>query len=228
MCFQIGLGNMPPNTTQATLERVFSLFGNIESIRVLSHKNCAFINYDSVENASDARDALLQNDLRVQDLWGVRIGFAKVPLATNNNNNNSNKTSPKHTLSHANSNDDIMNGQPNMELWSIMKQFGAPDGAIDLVKCKYYSDFTLDLRSNDITYTIIALQSSSYFESIPPVPEYGLHRRHDAPKLREIRKRLDMVTEASEADSIALDCIDELAEICSGNEYKNSVCVLLF
>lgn len=63
-----------------------------------------------------------------------------------------------------------------------------------------------------------ALQSSSYFESIPPVPEYGIHRRHDASRLRDIRKKLDVVTEATEADSIALDCMDELAEICSGKK----------
>lgn len=65
----------------------------------------------------------------------------------------------------------------------------------------------------------IALQSSSYFESIPPVPEYGLQRRHDATILREIRKRLDGLTskdDHKEADSIALDCMDEISEICSG------------
>ncbi|KAI7896233.1 armadillo-type protein [Mucor mucedo] len=172
------LGNMPANTTQATLERVFSLFGAIESIRVLSHKNCAFINYDTVESASDARDALLQNDTRVQDLWGVRIGFAKVPLL--------NKATSKQAL-----NDET---HINMELWTIMKQLGAPENTIELVK---------------------SLQSSSYFESIPPVPEYGVHRRHDAANLRDIRKRLDATTDIAESDSIALDCMDELAEICS-------------
>lgn len=175
---------MPATTTQAILERVFSLFGAIESIRVLSHKNCAFINYDSVESASDARDALLQNDTRVQDLWGVRIGFAKVPLL--------NKIPSKQTLL----NDDI---NVNMELWTIMKQFGAPENTIELVK---------------------SLQSSSYFESIPPVPEYGIHRRHDAARLRDIRKRLDATTESAESDLIALDCMDELSEICSGKVGK--------
>jgi hypothetical protein len=63
---------------------------------------------------------------------------------------------------------------------------------------------------------ILALQSSSYFESIPPVPEFGIHRRHDANKLREFRKRLDNATDSTEADMIAMECMDELAEICSG------------
>lgn len=65
-------------------------------------------------------------------------------------------------------------------------------------------------------YIVIALQSASYFDSIPPVPEYGTHRRHDATKLREIRKKLDTITGTNEADIIAMDCMDELAEICSG------------
>lgn len=187
---------MPATTTEAILNRVFSLFGSIESIRVLSHKNCAFINYETVESASDARDALLQNDPRVQDLWGVRIGFAKVPLLSNNNKPS---PSPKQPLSNASSIEDISTNQFNTELWSLMKQLGAPDTAIDLVK---------------------SLQSSSYFESIPPVPEYGLHRRHDASKLREIRKKLDIATDKVEADTIAMDCLDELAEICSGKNKK--------
>lgn len=113
---------MPPNTSQAALEKILSLFGPIESIRVLSHKNCAFINYDTIESASSARDALLQNDPRVQDLWGIRIGFAKAPVFS---------SKPKQTPS----NED-MNGQANIELWSIMKQFGAPENAIESVRCK--------------------------------------------------------------------------------------------
>lgn len=77
---------------------------------------------------------------------------------------------------------------------------------------------TFFLLKNDSLLTVFkkALQSSSYFESIPTVPEYGIHRRYDANKLREIRKRLDNANDTSEADMIAMDCMDELVEICSG------------
>ena len=124
LLFLKGLGNMPSNTTQSTLERILSLFGTIESIRVLSHKNCAFINYETVESASHARDALLQNDPRVQDLWGIRIGFAKVPVL------------PIKLKNGIASNEEHVNSQVNLELWSIMQQLGAPENALGLVKCK--------------------------------------------------------------------------------------------
>jgi hypothetical protein len=206
----LGLGNMPPGISQSVLQRTLSSFGVIESVRVLSHKNCAFINYEKEQSANAARDALIQNDLSVQELWGIRIGFAKVPI------NNRSSNAHNKLLSKSSSNEDIMDGETNRELWTIMKRLGVPDTAIDLVKCKY--TFKLNLAI-DINHDI-ALQSSSYFESIPPVPEYGLQRRLDAAKLKEIRKRLDALVskdDSKEADSIALDCMDEIAEICSGN-----------
>lgn len=197
------LGNMPPGISQSVLQRTLSSFGVIESVRVLSHKNCAFINYEKVESAQAARDALIQNDPSVQELWGIRIGFAKVPISSKAAN------AYNKLLSKSTSNEDMLDGETNWELWSIMKRLGAPDTAMELVK---------------------SLQSSSYFESIPPVPEYGLQRRHDAAKLREIRKRLDSLSskeDHKEADAIALGCIDEIAEICS-DYIGNTVAQRLF
>ncbi|GAN10525.1 hypothetical protein MAM1_0366d10067 [Mucor ambiguus] len=197
------LGNMPAGMSQSVLQRTLSSFGVIESVRVLSHKNCAFINYEKEESAKAARDALIQNDPSVQELWGIRIGFAKVPI-----NSKAASTYSK-LLSKSSSNEDMLDGETNWELWSIMKRLGAPDTAMELVK---------------------SLQSSSYFESIPPVPEYGLQRRHDAAKLREIRKRLDSLSsndDHKDADSIALDCMDEIAEICS-DYIGNTVAQRLF
>ncbi|KAK4512353.1 glutamine--fructose-6-phosphate transaminase (isomerizing) [Mucor velutinosus] len=197
------LGNMPPGISQSALQRTLSSFGVIESVRVLSHKNCAFINFEKEESAKAARDALIQNDPNVKELWGIRIGFAKVPI------NSKAANSYSKLLSKSLSNEDMLDGETNWELWGIMKRLGAPDAAMELVK---------------------SLQSSSYFESIPPVPEYGLKRRHDAAKLREIRKRLDSVTskdDHKEADSIALDCMDEIAEICS-DYIGNTVAQRLF
>ncbi|KAL7311593.1 hypothetical protein PS15m_009332 [Mucor circinelloides] len=197
------LGNMPPGISQSVLQRTLSSFGVIESVRVLSHKNCAFINYEKEESAKAARDALIQNDPSVQELWGIRIGFAKVPI------NSKSANAYSKLLSKSSSNEDMMDGETNRELWSIMKRLGAPDTAMQLVK---------------------SLQSSSYFESIPPVPEYGLQRRHDAAKLREIRKRLDSLTSKNdhkEADAIAMECMDEIAEICS-DYIGNTVAQRLF
>lgn len=128
--YKIGLGNMPPGISQSVLQRTLSSFGVIESVRVLSHKNCAFINYEKEESAKAARDALIQNDPSVQELWGIRIGFAKVPI------NSKSANAYSKLLSKSSSNEDMMDGETNRELWSIMKRLGAPDTAMQLVKCK--------------------------------------------------------------------------------------------
>lgn len=121
---------MPSGISQSVLQRTLSSFGVIESVRVLSHKNCAFINYEKEESAKAARDALIQNDPSVQELWGIRIGFAKVPI------NSKAANAYSKLLSKSSSNEDMLDGESNWELWSIMKRLGAPDTAMELVKCK--------------------------------------------------------------------------------------------
>lgn len=81
------MGNIPGNTTPTSLQNLFTKYGNIESVRVLSHKNCGFINFDLVESAIAARDALLQNEVGAQGFNGARVGFAKIPPPTTTNNN---------------------------------------------------------------------------------------------------------------------------------------------
>ena len=58
------------------MEKVFGYFGTIESARVLSHKNCGFINFLRVEDAVEAR-----KHMNGKEISGaiVKIGFAKVP-----------------------------------------------------------------------------------------------------------------------------------------------------
>lgn len=108
---------MPTGTTQASLQRLFSAFGNIESIRVLSFKNCAFINFEELNSAIFAREALVKNETVVKELWGVRVGFAKAPTKT--------------TVSKPD------NSQINHEMWTTMQQLGADSKDVELVTCKY-------------------------------------------------------------------------------------------
>jgi hypothetical protein len=72
-----GIGSLPPNTTSAKLHSLFSPFGNIESARVLTHKNCGFINFDTVESAMAAKKALQHKEVLGSGTGAVRIGFAK-------------------------------------------------------------------------------------------------------------------------------------------------------
>lgn len=63
----------------AILRTIFQAFGAIESVRVLSHKNCGFINFDYQEDAVRARKSLQNKEILGPGTGAVRIGFAKVP-----------------------------------------------------------------------------------------------------------------------------------------------------
>jgi hypothetical protein len=63
----------------AILRTIFQAFGDIESVRVLSHKNCGFVNFDHQEDAVKARKMLQNKEILGPGTGAVRIGFAKVP-----------------------------------------------------------------------------------------------------------------------------------------------------
>uniref|UniRef100_V5F324 RNA-binding protein n=2 Tax=Kalmanozyma brasiliensis (strain GHG001) TaxID=1365824 RepID=V5F324_KALBG len=73
------VGSIPPSTSTETLVSIFAPFGPIESIRVLTSKSCAFINYERLEDAMAARKALHGREVLGPEVGTVRIGFAKVP-----------------------------------------------------------------------------------------------------------------------------------------------------
>ncbi|KAI8140594.1 armadillo-type protein [Fennellomyces sp. T-0311] len=203
------LGNIPPGTAPSTLSQIFSAFGKIESVRVLSHKNCGFVNFELVESASKAREALLQNEIGVQGFTAVRVGFAKVPPAKTNSADGVAASGGGTKLQASNDRATVNDGESWLyDLWDIMKQFGADEQSLSLVKA-------LEAPSN-------------YFDSIPPVPELGVNRKFDASRLREIRKKLDNATRGGkEVEAIAYDCMDEIAEL-SSDYIGNTVVQRLF
>lgn len=73
------IGSIPNTTTPATLLSLFQPYGPIESARVLTHKNCGFINFERVDDAVRARKMLSGRDLLGTEVGAVRIGFAKIP-----------------------------------------------------------------------------------------------------------------------------------------------------
>ncbi|CAO3617139.1 unnamed protein product [Cunninghamella echinulata] len=75
------VGNIPSNINTAILHAIFQAFGPIESIRVLSHKNCGFINFEHQEDAVLARKHLQNKEILGPGTGTVRIGFAKAPTA---------------------------------------------------------------------------------------------------------------------------------------------------
>lgn len=73
------IGSIPPTTSSDVLVSVFAPFGSIESVRVLSSKSCAFINFERTEDAMTARKLLNGRDVLGPEVGAVKIGFAKVP-----------------------------------------------------------------------------------------------------------------------------------------------------
>ena len=66
------------------LNHIFSNFGVIESIRILPDRECAFINYMTVEEASRAKDIVLNKmSSRLSNVHPVKVGFGKADVGTN-------------------------------------------------------------------------------------------------------------------------------------------------
>lgn len=74
------IGSIPAATTTTTLLNLFAPFGPIESVRILTHKNCGFINFERVDDAVRARKTLNGRDALGTEVGAVRVGFAKVPI----------------------------------------------------------------------------------------------------------------------------------------------------
>ncbi|KAK0902276.1 hypothetical protein LTR91_019088 [Friedmanniomyces endolithicus] len=61
-----------------------------------------------------------------------------------------------------------------------------------------------------------AMSFESYYFEVPPIPESSHNRMHDAPRLREIRKRIDNNScTAIELETIAMEILPEIAELAS-------------
>ena len=218
------LGNIPASTTVSSLNVIFSQFGAIEFARVLTHKSCGFVNFENVQSAIAARAQYNGKEI-FPGCGPVRIGYAKEQSTSNTPGANGAYPSPSPdpfvsktkadnsanaavTQSTGNINADTAAAAlatPNLldlrdEIRSIVQQFGA---------------------SNDDQMRIIgnletAISFEEYQREVPPIPEPSHSRVHDAPRLREIRKRIDNNSCSSmEIENIAMDMIPEIAELAS-------------
>ncbi|KAF7727345.1 hypothetical protein EC973_007654 [Apophysomyces ossiformis] len=122
------LGNIPSGMNPTKIRQLFSPYGAVESVRVLSHKNCAFVNFEHVENAVAARDALVKKEIAGQSFAGVRAGFARVPpMKTSQSSSPGSKA--RGDREEEDEEDAWLNG-----LWEIMQQFDVDDEASGLIE----------------------------------------------------------------------------------------------
>ncbi|KAF9115553.1 hypothetical protein BGX27_007440 [Mortierella sp. AM989] len=235
------IGNIPSSTTPATLHAMFTHFGAIESARVLTHKSCGFINFESMEDAVVAKKVMHGQEIFGPGTGAVRIGFAKVPP----------KQSPTDSPSPGHGDPLDMNGEIKssvllsnkvskqdtegpteldrmLSLMNMANKGQSPIKSTDreptatedpaLERQAMLREFSADgepeLPQEPIPVSLT--EPITYFSSIPPVAEPSPHRRLDAPRLREIRKRLDSGhCTQKELDNLSNECMDECVELCS-------------
>ncbi|PKK52416.1 hypothetical protein CI102_7648 [Trichoderma harzianum] len=231
------LGGIPTSTTTSTLVEMFKSHGPILSARVLTHKNCGFVNFERVESAVSAKASMNGKEI-FPGAGPIRINFAKPPSASNTPGHDGAFPSPspdpfgktqdigKGALaagpgeSASAAAGALTSATPTLpplrdmvtDILDIVGEFGATDED--------------KARISKILQS--AVQYNSYVEEIPPVREPTHTRVHDAPKLRDIRKRIDnqMLSQA-EIESIAVDMLPEIAEL-SSDYLGNTVVQKLF
>ncbi|ETN46568.1 uncharacterized protein HMPREF1541_00753 [Cyphellophora europaea CBS 101466] len=225
------IGSIPNSTTMSSLDAIFSRFGPIESTRVLTHKNCGFVNFENADNAVRARQILNGKEI-FPGAGPVRIGFAKAPT--------SNAMTPSEPMltptsaenekpSGAGAKGDVMPepssaapstsasmvdrlGELQPEILQIVTEFGAPPQDIPVISANIQS----------------AAAYKSLKREVPPIPEPSATRMYDAPRLRDIRKRIDNGTcGLQEIEQIAMDMLPEIAEL-SSDYLGNTVVQKLF
>ncbi|KAG1056274.1 hypothetical protein G6F43_001823 [Rhizopus delemar] len=207
------VGNLPANVNATMLKNIFQAFGHIESVRILTHKNCGFINFEHQEDAVRARRALQNKEILGLGTGPVRIGFAKVP--TINNSTDEEEMADNYQVAQwataimmanmmmNNNTNAVMGEQPSLytaiasERLFIMKQLGIEP-------------------SDKLKVERIPL---IYRSAIPPVPELGSERKLEPLSLREMRKVLEGEEQISleQVELIASECMEEIVELCSGN-----------
>ncbi|KAG6070349.1 hypothetical protein E4U33_004235 [Claviceps sp. LM78 group G4] len=243
------LGGVPTSTTTSTLVEMFKSHGPIISARVLTHKNCGFVNFERVESSVAAKASMNGKEI-FPGAGPIRINFAKPPSASNTPGHDGLYPSPSPdpfakgqdnatgkasgsgpgsgsgTGLAASAAGDAAGGAPlgtctptvppladmPQDILDIVEQFGATGEDKSMISRNVQS----------------AISYTSYVEEIPGIREPAHVRVHDAPKLRDIRKRIDnQLLSQSEIEQIATEMLPEIAEL-SSDYLGNTVVQKLF
>ncbi|WVR03620.1 hypothetical protein IAU60_000613 [Kwoniella sp. DSM 27419] len=233
------IGSIPGTTSPSTLLQIFSPFGPVESARVLMNKCCGFINFERLDSAVSARNALNGRDILGSDVGIIRIGFARVPTKSPTIGGHDDDTPTSNSLTSA------LNSVQGAASVSTKQQLSAEGGGLE----NYRSPLVLDLvkqgvheqvlekgldqdgvvsdqqmimqvmsaqpaEDNDIKAAAEPRPPVTYYTTIPNVGDRGI-RRSDSSRLKELRKKLDSYCTQEEIDMITVDIMEECAELAS-------------
>ncbi|GAA5797070.1 hypothetical protein HPULCUR_002448 [Helicostylum pulchrum] len=240
------VGNIPANMNPAILRTIFQAFGTIESVRVLSHKNCGFINFEHQEDAVRARKTLQNKEILGPGTGAVRIGFAKAPP---NNPDEAEEiaatpqqptiqpssTTPiqpspspppasVHNTTTSNGSETYQNAQWTTAMMMTSMMMNA-SGQQPATQPSLYTaiaserQFIMQQLGFEVSEKMKEEERVplTYFSVIPTVPELNSDRKLEPLRLREMRKRLENDEQQSleEIECVALECMDEVVELCS-------------
>ncbi|KAI8369221.1 armadillo-type protein, partial [Radiomyces spectabilis] len=228
------IGNIPGPTTSSALLSIFSVYGAIESVRVLTHKNCAFVNFEQQEDAVRAKKALHNKEITGPGTGAVRIGFAKVPTKTTNLSpsggtavdgfdatmQSEKSKSPLNWPSSSPNNTNMDGYQAQQMMIYMMTEMMGGDSANIFAAVAAERQLIMKEfgeEDNDGPVFDELHMPAAYYSTVPAAPELGQTRKIDIARLREIRRKLDIgsFVPTRELENIANECIDELVELCS-------------
>ncbi|KKZ62012.1 hypothetical protein EMCG_03473 [[Emmonsia] crescens] len=233
------IGSIPVSTTVTSLDAIFNVYGKIESTRVLTHKNCGFVNFERVESAIQAKSLLNGKEI-FPGAGPVRIGYAKVPgtsgAGTPGQNGDHQSPTPDPTasgLGRGGNNSDGQDGASGTDNTNgpapntpTIPQLSELQPEMTQIVAEFDAS---EEECQNITASIQrAVAFKTFVDEIPPIPEPSQTRVHDAPKLRDIRKRIDNGTLAvNEIEETANGMLPEIAEL-SSDYLGNTVVQKLF
>ncbi|KAF7722605.1 hypothetical protein EC973_002918 [Apophysomyces ossiformis] len=217
------IGNLPVNTTPAILRSLFQPYGPIESVRVLSHKNCGFVNFQFQEDAVRARKMLQNKEVLGPGTGIVRIGFAKVPI--NNIMDEDDPLSLNSTLSNISTPESYQATQwaTAMMVTRMMMHSSGQEQEIlsETEPSSLYRAIEAERRfimqqlGQPMDKTQVQREPLSYRSVIPTAPELASDRKIEPLRLREIRKGFDSRQALGDVENIARECMEEILELCS-------------
>lgn len=209
------LGKLPSSATPQALHQIFSAYGTVESARILTHKNCGFINFADSQSALHALQQLNGKEF-FPGAGPCRVGFAKLGPES------------VEELQHAGSMagvGTISQGEP-VPLPEVLPLTDQRFQEELLVVCSQLGPWDLSWIAPAVLRASAA--SSELRAEIAPVPEQSAHRQFDSARLRDIGKRMDAkILSAEEIETIVDEILPEVAEL-SSDYLGNTVVQKLF
>lgn len=226
------LGNIPTSTTTSTLHEMFKGHGPILSVRVLTHKNCGFVNFEKVESAVSAKANMNGKEI-FPGASPIRINFAKPVSPGNTPGHDGAYPSPSPVPFGKGQETPEATGSTGEATAASLASATLPpiptltEIGPDILEVA--ARFAPEDDGSRLAQNVqSAIQFNQFYDEIPAIKEPTHNRIHDAPKLRDIRKRIDNSTySVADIENVAMDMLPEIAEL-SSDYLGNTVVQKLF